>query len=105
MIGLSLSWCIQDIIEGKVALDALDKIIAGTRCPNPVDWDRVIQRYRDQCWGANPDLAEKIVRRLLAEGRIEQPRLENDRHHPSVLQKNCVRWVEAEGDIEWSDQK
>jgi hypothetical protein len=30
MIGLSLSFCIKDIIEGRVALESVDKIVSGT---------------------------------------------------------------------------
>ena len=77
-IGLSLSFCIRDIIEGKVALDEVSHIEAGTRMPDVWALDRVINSYRKNYWRKDPDLAEEICRKFWAEGKIQQVRLEDD---------------------------
>jgi len=76
MIGLSVSLCIKDIIRGKVALEYVEKIVAGTRCESAEDWDKVIKNYRDLYWRKDPDRAEAILRQLLQEGKVEQPRVQ-----------------------------
>jgi hypothetical protein len=37
MIGLSLSFCVSDILKGKIDLSAVDKIITGTKIETPKD--------------------------------------------------------------------
>jgi hypothetical protein len=81
MIGLSLSFCVQDIIEGRAALEDVEKIIASTRAETPEDWDNLISCYQEYYWRHNPDEGERICRLLLAEGRIEQPRVEGREPH------------------------
>lgn len=59
-IGLSLSFCIRDIIEDKVNLDEVSHIEAGTCMPDVWALDRVINNYRKNYWRKDPDLAEDI---------------------------------------------
>jgi hypothetical protein len=97
MIGLSLSKCVQDIINGKQKLEEVIKIISRTRVRSAEEWDNLIRDYKKAAWGKSPDLAEKIVRQLIAEGKIEQPRLTSERC-PMVDQ---VHWVTSEDLIQW----
>ena len=102
MIGLSISFCVQDIAEGKVALETVDKIVAGTSVEPGQATEELIALYKESYWCRYPDQAEQIFRQLLVEGRIEQPRLADPRRFPML--ERGVRWVESEDQIIWSDQ-
>jgi hypothetical protein len=75
MIGLSLSLCVADIINGEVPIDEVRYIIAGTCVRTAADLDDVIACYRETYWRNDPDGGERIVRQLFAEGKVDQPRL------------------------------
>lgn len=75
MIGYSLSLCIKDVIDGTVPEEAIERLVTGTCARTDEDWTQVIESYRRDYWEKAPDRAEKLVRRLLAEGKITQPRL------------------------------
>jgi hypothetical protein len=75
MIGLSVSFCIKDIAMGKVSIDDVERIEAGTHAETDADWEEVIKAYRELYWQEFPDAAEAILRDLFAQGKIEQPRL------------------------------
>lgn len=81
LIGLSLSLCIKDVIEGRVSVEQIDSIIANTRIEGPEDLDDVIEVYRHSYWYADPDRAERLTRNLFRLGVISQPRIQNPRHH------------------------
>lgn len=100
MIGLSLSLCIKDLCEGKVKLQDVDKIIAGTFCNSDHDWDYLIERYCETYWNKYPDKARAFVTSLLIEGQIEQPRVDYVKNNtewcvPSI---SGGHWVESESD-------
>ena len=92
-IGLSLSFCIADIINGKVSEGSVAKIIAGTMCNTLDDWRKVEESYRDVYWKTNPDLGSAIMYRLLAFGKVEQPRLEGKR----VPHIRHGHWIDESG--------
>ena len=75
MTGLSLSFCVADIAAGLVGVDAVERIVASTAATTPEDYDLVIAGYRETYWRDNPDRCEVIARQLIAEGKVEQPRL------------------------------
>lgn len=104
LIGLSISLCVKDICEGRVKLSQVAKIISGTRCVDDESWKGLIKLYRKQYWQGHPDKAEGIFRHLLAEGKIEQPRLKNDNRFPLTRwgKKEGVIWVGSEAEINWS---
>jgi hypothetical protein len=62
------------------------------------DWEEVISRYNEIYWRKLPN-AEGIFRRLLAEGKVTQPRLETGMA-PYVGQGH---WVASEDQIVWSE--
>ena len=79
MIGLSVSRCIGEILDGKVSEDDVEEIIGSTAAANEDDWETVIARYRQiPPWQKEPDEGEAILRRFLAAGKIKQPRLEGE---------------------------
>ena len=78
LIGLSLSLCIMDVVENRVSVEQIDKIVAGTKAMTPEQWEEVITHYREHYWRADPDRAERIVRTMLRLGKIEQPRATGD---------------------------
>ncbi len=97
MIGLSISLCIMDVIEGRVDPDKIEKII-GRTATKPHMIEGLIGIYRTDYWRRNPDAAEQLFRKLYAEGKIEQPGLTTGRV-PFV--RNTGYWVEREDQIEW----
>ena len=97
MIGISLSFCIRDIVTKKVALSDVEKIITGTKAATPEHWDDILQRYKAIYWKDFPDEAEKLARDLLAEGKIEQPRLIDGRS----AYVGQGHWVTSVDEIQW----
>jgi len=75
MIGLSISLCIQEILEGKVKEEDVEWIIAGTSVDNLSGWAPVIKEYSETYWKKDPDEAEQILIRLISKQKILQPRL------------------------------
>lgn len=78
LIGYSLSACIRDVVEGRVSVEQIDRIEAGTLCETPQHWDEVIALYRETWWQADPDRAERITRQLIALNLIDQPRVRGE---------------------------
>ncbi|HLD70618.1 MAG TPA: hypothetical protein VI937_01935 [Negativicutes bacterium] len=102
MIGLSVSFCILDIVNGVVPIENVEKIIGGISAQNQEDVRQLISDYCQVYWRECPKEAEQVFRQLFAEGKIEQPRLIDDRHFPNI--GNRKRWVESEAEIVWQDQ-
>lgn len=103
-IGLSVSLCVADIARGDIAIEEVSRLIAGTRCKDVDDWSSVIKDYQEEYWSEFPDQAKAILKQLIADGKVEQPRLENDNHHPLISHSRpSDYWVESEDEIVWSD--
>jgi len=103
MIGLSVSLCIKDIIEGKARLKDVEKIIGRTAAVTPADWNGVIEEYREYFWDADPERGEQILRELLQAGKIEQPYLTSCQV-PSLFAGDGTPkrwWVDTEAEITW----
>ena len=101
IIGLSISLCILAIIEGKINACDVVKIIGSTRARNKPEWRDVLKIYKQSYWHKNPIGAAKILRRFIAEGRVEQPRLQNNKRMPTI---HDGIWVTSEDDIRWTDE-
>lgn len=71
--------CVKDIMTGVVAEADVEKIIAGTCAPNQEKWDRLMLQYSQSYWAKNPDEGIAIANRLRDAGKIEQPRVDNQR--------------------------
>lgn len=102
MIGLSVSFCVRDIVNGTVPLVSVEKIIGSIAVRTDQEVDDLIKSYCQVYWRECPVEAEKVFRQLIAEDKIEQPRLVNDRHFPNI--GNHKLWVESENEIVWQDQ-
>lgn len=72
-IGLSLSLCIQDIIEDKVT-EWPDVIISRAKADTLAKWEYLVDQYCILYWYKNPGRAREIANALYYEGRIIQPR-------------------------------
>jgi hypothetical protein len=99
MIGLSVSFCIRDILEGKVKEEEVSKIIAGTCVVRPMDWHAVADSYSRSYWFNDPSTARAILWRLLERGIIEQPRV-RDKQPPNI---SGGVWVNDESEIVYSE--
>lgn len=78
MIGLSLSFCVSDICRGKVALQDVEKIIAGTCVHDRDELEDLIVDYQEWYWSDFPKEAAFVTRCLWENGKIEQPRLKGE---------------------------
>jgi len=84
LVGLSLSYCIKDIIDGKVKEEEVIKIITRTMAFDEGDWKNIIEHYQHKLWESNPKKAEEIFRRFLEAGKIEQPRTTGKETHSLI---------------------
>lgn len=75
MIGLSLSFCIQDLIEGKHSINDVHVIITSTKCRTEEEWDKLYTQYCQSYWKQSPAKAYRFLIQLRASGRIVQPRV------------------------------
>ena len=93
MIGLSLSFCVSDICRGIVKESDVVKIVTATKFATPDQLDEVIGHYQGVFWADYPAEAEALTRKLLEEGKIDQPRL---RHLPTCTGIGSSRWMTEE---------
>jgi hypothetical protein len=76
MIGLSLSFCIKDILYGRIREEDVHLIIAGTCARTDADFEHMIGvNYAGDYWYLDPQRGLRIARRLWREGKIFQPRV------------------------------
>lgn len=75
-VGLSLSFCIRDILKGEVRATDVAFISSNTKCKSTEDWDEVISIYRDLWWQMDPDRGERLARHFIDNNLVLQPRLE-----------------------------
>jgi hypothetical protein len=75
LIGLSLSFCVADIINGRVDIDDVSFIISGTHIRNAEELSDVLDTYTRYYWKDLPQLGRFVATRLYEEGKIIQPRL------------------------------
>lgn len=80
LTGLSLSFCVCDILDGRVLFSQVDKIVAATAAP-PERWDELIDGYCLSYWRNKEKEARRIVGRLKNLGMIDQPRLRGEEPH------------------------
>ena len=80
-IGLSLSFCVRDIIKGKVDADEVLCIVANTMVSNDVDFFKVVETYSNVYWVDDPYEGKKVAMRFWREGLIVQPRLRGKHCH------------------------
>ena len=101
MIGLSVSNCIRDIVEGKVMLADVQYIIGGTKIYNTADAIKVADIYKENYWSSDPDTAVGIFFNLYFYGKIVQPRVDGT-PLPNILNGY---WVDTTEDVEWVEEE
>lgn len=81
-VGLSLSFCVADIISGAVRIEDVEVIHASTAAVTQDDWDRVVRQYSSVYWRRDPGRAARVVELLRNANRIRQHRIRdaNYRH-------------------------
>ena len=89
--GMSLSFCVADMIEGKVLLSEVDRIVCGTKAMSDDAWERVIEDYSRVYWRKNPAKARELVRKMRSLGMLDQPRTRGEA--PPDLSHG--HWVES----------
>jgi hypothetical protein len=77
VVGLSLSFCIADLIKGDRKYEDVSYLVTATRCSTEEEWEQVISSYSRSYteWRKNPNHARRLVMRLREEGKVFQPRL------------------------------
>jgi hypothetical protein len=79
MIGLSLSLCILDVIEGKVNPNSIERIVTGTAYPSRSEFIRGINStYCRTYWKKNPSRAFCLAVDLYDTSKLDQPRLRGE---------------------------
>lgn len=102
IIGLSLSFCVIDICEGKVKLTDVKKIVTGTAARTPGDWKKLLEDHQSSYWQKYPKVALRVVERLRQTKRIEQPRNKFGRDYALPDISNGY-WVDTKEQIAWVD--
>ncbi|MCX6703746.1 MAG: hypothetical protein NTV02_03610 [Candidatus Zambryskibacteria bacterium] len=102
LIGLSLSWCCEEIAEGKVEYDDVKLIITRTSARTPEQFEKMIQEYRKYYWfnPATRNKAARLARKLYREGKLEQPRIT----HGRCPKGRYPIWVTNRKKIEWKEE-
>jgi len=79
IIGLSLSLCVRDILDGKYEINEIKTIITGTRGQDQDDWDSIMEVYGRTHWHQHaPEKYRNVCMQLLLAGKIDQPRTRNE---------------------------
>jgi len=75
-IGLSLSFCVRDIVEGRVNIGDVERIVTGTCAETYEEWCTLLDHYVEGYWYEYPQKALSVVSELRSKGMISQPRLQ-----------------------------
>lgn len=108
MIGLNLSRCVQDIVNGNMPSRYIDRIVAETRVETRKELDDLALWYRHAAWTKYPsqlDQCEALLRAFFIIGTIVQPRIfsDDDDCVPDTKRgREQVIWVENQSDILWN---
>ncbi|MBU0978490.1 hypothetical protein KKF92_01540 [Patescibacteria group bacterium] len=105
VVGLSLSFCVRDIMDGEVQEQDVIQIISSTYARSPQEWDEVIARYKQNYWHVDPTKGEEICRRLLVAGKILQPRVEGHEGPLGHQIDQGFYWLSADQVAEWKKQQ
>lgn len=96
LIGLSLSFCVQDMVEDNISTDDILYIISGTKIKTYEHLTEVIEQYGKSYWKGIEARSAEIVLELFEANKILQPRLINEDaislSGPSIKYRN-QRWL------------
>lgn len=108
LIGLSLSWCCEEMAEGKVDPKDVKLIITGTSARTPEEFEKMIQEYRGYYWfnPATRNKAARLARKFYRQGKLEMPRITEGRCPDFRGGKNRQPlWVTNRKNIEWRKER
>ena len=88
IIGLSISMCIRDIIQGKIDVKDITKMIVGTRVADG-DWIFVLTHYANTYWDDDVAKALETFTYMLDNDLIIQPRIYN-MEAPNIAHGNWI---------------
>ena len=91
-IGLSLSFCVKDILDGKKKLDDVLCIVSNTAFDPARETEKLLDVYCRTYWKEKRTEAREILSHLLVSRRLIQPRLIDPdySHRPDPI------WIEVE---------
>lgn len=92
-IGLSVSICIKDIIEGRMEASNVLLIVGGTRVTKD-DLPTLCESYRVY-WHYNPEYAAELLKDFYCNGKLVQPRL-LDLQGPNIMRGHWAKIVRLE---------
>ncbi len=102
LIGLSLSFCIRDIVTGVIAEGDVIKIISGCKVTCREDLEEILPDYKSVYWQATPVQCTELMYRMFDAGKLEFSTAENKHRVPWIAPG---RYVRDERDVIWmSDQ-
>ena len=79
LYGCSLSFCVQDILSGKVSLEDVRCIITSTKLESFNDFKECISRYLETYWIDFPENSVRgVCYYLWFTGKIIQPRIKKE---------------------------
>jgi hypothetical protein len=85
MIGLSLSFCVADILAGKVPVERVRFIVSGTKITDTAVLEEVVSDYSKTHWqGFDPADVSRLVSDLWFNHKIIQPRLISEDMCPNI---------------------
>ena len=96
MFGLSLSFCVSDILDGKVDIEDVEGIVSGTSITHRGSMYRVVSVYAHSYWeGHTYDEIATVLGVLINGDKLFQPRI-MDKH----VQMDCSgeKWVDTLGE-------
>lgn len=102
-IGCSLAKCVLQICTGERKIEDVDVIICSTNNQTDDDWEQTWRVYSspDHPWVGHPGASFDILKQLLQEGKLEQPRLEGE---PAPKVVDGVIWVKSRDEIHWQNE-
>ena len=76
--GRSLSFCVKDILSGKINKNDVGVIVTSTSFKNPEMWQKGIESYQNSYWyDYTLEECTNLINWLIDNNKIEQPRLTN----------------------------
>ena len=73
--GLDLAECVADIVINFIPLNEISEVYNHTECMSEREWKELIATYQVLYWNKFPQAAEQVVRVLIKDNKIVQPRL------------------------------
>jgi hypothetical protein len=89
--GLSLSFCVRDLVKRYVNILDVGLITIGTNCHTETEWEAMLDEYATTYWREFPAEARAVVNLLLFDGKIEQPRCHGG--CPPNIAKEGGHWI------------